>query len=46
MSREEAEDICKLFQQRAFFEISEDELVVVDADGNERARRSRCQPGR
>jgi hypothetical protein len=46
MSREEAKDICKLFQQRAFFEISDNELVVVDADGNERARRSRCQPGR
>lgn len=37
MTRAEAAEICRLFRQRAFFEIISGELHVISADGDERA---------
>lgn len=42
MPRDEAGEICKLFRQRGFFEITDLNLVVYSADGVEMRRRDRA----
>lgn len=42
MPRVEAGEVCKLFRQRGFFEITDLSLVVYSADGVEMRRRDRA----
>jgi hypothetical protein len=41
MPREEAAELCRLFRQRGFFEITDSELVVYSADGLKMRQRRR-----
>lgn len=43
MTRAEAGDLCRMFRQRAFFEIMNGSLVVVSADGEEKALLGKCE---